>query len=210
MTTADPLTPELIQSLTAADGLAFCQFLRQLYFEELQSGHVAAGETVARRELIARAQAPGAAAAVGSGLPAHGYRFRDLERREGIRQLGRWRAHAARRRARGDLRRRARSGRRLQLRPPDARLQSARRTRVGHRLPAHLPPAVSAVRPPAGAAAAQGRAGPRRAAAVWPRALRRRILSPGGELRRRHRCHPRGVRPRTEARRHARPHHRAA
>lgn len=55
MTTADPLTPELIQSLTAADGLAFCQFLRQLYFEELQSGHIAAGDAAGRQEMLARA-----------------------------------------------------------------------------------------------------------------------------------------------------------
>jgi len=39
--TKDGLSPELIEALTSQPGADFCRFLRQVYFEELQSGHVA-------------------------------------------------------------------------------------------------------------------------------------------------------------------------
>jgi len=38
--TADPLTPALIDALTVSPGADFCRFLRRVYYEELQSGHV--------------------------------------------------------------------------------------------------------------------------------------------------------------------------
>lgn len=39
--TPDPLTPALIEALTTNPGADFCRYLRRVYFEELQTGHVA-------------------------------------------------------------------------------------------------------------------------------------------------------------------------
>ncbi len=56
--TQDPLTPELIEALTTNPGADFCRFLRRVYFEELQTGHVAEA-SASEAALAARAHSLG-------------------------------------------------------------------------------------------------------------------------------------------------------
>jgi ubiquinone/menaquinone biosynthesis C-methylase UbiE len=62
------VTQEMAEALTAEDGLAFCRFLRGLYFEELQSGHVSAAPPPPGSVFLDRARTLGLLRAKGAEL----------------------------------------------------------------------------------------------------------------------------------------------